>query len=70
MKSQTKKIALHHTATSSSVVDKTSVKVLPNNICPPKSLRKLNDDVLKKQAYEAVSVDRQTAKSVISLSKS
>ena len=52
------------------MVDKTSVKVLPNNICPPKSLRKLNDDVLKKQAYEAVSVDRQTAKSVISLSKS
>ena len=57
MKSQTKKMALHHTATSSSVADKTSLKVLPKNICPPKSLWKLNDDVLKKQAYELMSVD-------------
>ena len=69
MKSQTKKMALHHTTTSLSVADRTSVKVLPKNISPPKSLWKLNDDVLKKQQYLLMIMRRQTVKNVISLSK-
>lgn len=57
LRSQSKKMALHHTSESISVADRTSLKVLNLNLCPPKALQKLNDDLLLKQGYEILCVE-------------
>jgi hypothetical protein len=50
-------MALHHDSESLPVAERTVLKILDINLCPLNGLRKLNDDIMRKQAYDMVCIE-------------